>query len=133
MIKDDLKYLLDFAKNNNLMDKPFVEVYDKWLLEHKNINKSYIIHLFNRDDADLNLVSNDNIHWYFKVDDAHKYILECMTVGYRSDNKDECNFIDPTGGQLLRVGNWIDNKHQIDKITRSKNKGYCIITNNINK
>lgn len=87
------------------------------------------IHLYNRDEADLNLVSEDGIRWFFDVDDAHKYILEYMRAGYPPDNEDQYNFIDPVGGPFLRVGGYIDNQHQIEKITYVKNKGFCITTN----
>jgi len=73
------------------------------------------IRLFNRDGADLFLVSNpEGTFWHFDVDDDHMYILEYMRVGYTEDNK-TIDFIDPSGGPMVYVGSKFDN-YIVDRI-----------------
>ena len=50
------------------------------------------IKLYNRDGADLKLVSEDDKLWKFQVDDKHKYILEYCRVGYQKGDK-EIDFV----------------------------------------
>ena len=71
------------------------------------------IKLFNRDGADLYLVSEDENLWRFKVDDEHYYILEYMRYGIEKDGKTIC-MIDPSGGPYLTKGSKIGNDFVID-------------------
>lgn len=73
------------------------------------------IKLFNRDGANLNLISEDGILWTFNVDDKHKYILEYCRVGYKNDNT-EIEFIDPSGGPMLSCGQRLSKNYVIDSI-----------------
>ena len=45
------------------------------------------IKLYNRDGANLKLVSEDGNLWKFQVDDKHKYILEYCRIGYQNEDK----------------------------------------------
>ena len=74
-----------------------------------------ILKLYNRDGADLRLVSNqDQSEWHFEVDDEHDYVLNYMRVGYLEDNK-TIDFVDPSGGPMIYVGSRFDN-YVIDRI-----------------
>ena len=73
------------------------------------------IKLFNRDGADLKLVSEDGKLWKFQVDDKHKYILEYCRVGYQKGDK-EIDFVDPSGGPMLSCGQRISEDYVIDFI-----------------
>ena len=73
------------------------------------------IKLFNRDGANLNLISEDGTLWTFNVDEKHKYILEYCRVGYKNDNK-EIEFIDPSGGPMLSCGQRLSKNYVIDSI-----------------
>ena len=81
-------------------------------MNDKILNK---IKLFNRDGANLNLISEDGIFWTFNVDEKHKYILEYCRVGYKKDNK-EIEFIDPSGGPMLSCGQRLSKNYVIDSI-----------------
>ena len=84
------------------------------------------IKLYNRDYAKLYLVSEDNKNWKFEVDDEHKYIFEYMRVGYNED--ETINFIDPSGGPFISVGDNITDAKQVKSIRRVDYK-FCITTN----
>ena len=73
------------------------------------------IKLYNRDGADLKLVSEDDKLWKFQVDDKHKYILEYCRVGYQKGDK-EIDFVDPSGGPMLSCGQRISEDYVIDFI-----------------
>ena len=73
------------------------------------------IKLYNRDRADLKLVSEDGNLWKFQVDDKHKYILEYCRVGYQNEDK-EIEFVDPSGGPMLSCGQSISKDYVIDSI-----------------
>ena len=73
------------------------------------------IKLFNRDGADLYLENCDVNLWKLSVDDKYKYVLEYIRVGYETDNK-TINFIDPSGGPYLSVGQRIDGDYVIGAI-----------------
>lgn len=73
------------------------------------------IKLFNRDGANLNLISEDGILWTVNVDEKHKYILEYCRVGYKNDNT-EIEFIDPSGGPMLSCGQRLSKNYVIDSI-----------------
>ena len=71
------------------------------------------IKLFNRDGADLRLVSEDEKLWKFKVDKKHTYVLEYMRYGLEKDNKTIC-MMDPSGGPYLTIGSRIGKDFIID-------------------
>ena len=73
------------------------------------------IKLYNRDGADLKLVSEDGNLWKFQVDDKHKYVLEYCRVGYQNEDK-EIDFVDPSGGPMLSCGQSISKDYVIDSI-----------------
>ena len=73
------------------------------------------IKLFNRDGANLNLISEDGTLWAFNVDEKHKYIFEYCRVGYKNDNT-EIEFIDPSGGPMLSCGRRLSKNYVIDSI-----------------
>lgn len=87
------------------------------------------IKLFNRDGADLKMVSKDRKLWELKVDDAHKYILEYMRCGLMDDGK-TIDMIDPSGGPYLAIGNRLNDKYVIDAFIEMDSKLY-IHTNKI--
>ena len=71
------------------------------------------IKLFNRDGADLKLVSEDGKLWKFKVDKDHQYIFNYMRYGVMSDNK-TIEMIDPSGGPYLTIGSKLNDNYVID-------------------
>lgn len=73
------------------------------------------IKLYNRDGADLKLVSEDGNLWKFQVDDKHKYILKYCRVGYQNEDK-EIYFVDPSGGPMLSCDQTIGKDYVIDSI-----------------
>ena len=75
------------------------------------------IRLYNRDGADMFLVSNDENWWKFEIDKKHEYCLEYMRIGYGEENK-SIYMVDPSGGPYLEVGNRIGNnmEYTIDTI-----------------
>jgi len=73
------------------------------------------IKLFNRDGANLKLISEDGRLWKFDVDEKHKYILEYCRVGYQKGDK-EIDFIDPSGGPMLSCGQRLSKNYVIDFI-----------------
>ena len=73
------------------------------------------IKLYNRDGANLKLVSEDGNLWKFRVDDKHKYILEYCRIGYQNEDK-EIEFVDPSGGPMLSCGQTISKDYVIDSI-----------------
>ena len=80
------------------------------------------IKLYNRDGADLKLVSEDGKLWEFQVDKNHEYVLKYCRLGFKEDNK-TIDFIDPAGGPFLRVGEKIENYYAaIDSIIEVDNK-----------
>lgn len=86
------------------------------------------INLFNRDKANLNLVSEDGKIWAFEVDKPHEFVLEYMRVGYR-ENKESIEFIDPSGGPFISVGNKLSDNLVVKEIVwNDKTPGFNIIT-----
>ena len=81
------------------------------------------IPLFNRDGANLQLVSEDNHIWHFQVDKEHQWVLEYIRVGY-DDNKN-ITFIDPAGGPYLSKGDKITENTIIDHF--SLEEGHIVI------
>ena len=79
------------------------------------------IKLYNRDGANLKLVSEDGNLWKFQVDDKHKYILEYCRVGYQNEDK-EIEFVDPSGGPMLSCGQTISKDYVIDSIINVDNQ-----------
>lgn len=73
------------------------------------------IKLYNRDGADLYLENCDVNLWKLSVDDKHKYVLGYIRVGYENDNK-TINFIDPSGGPYLSVGQRVNKDYVISSI-----------------
>lgn len=71
------------------------------------------IKLFNRDGADLKLVSEDEKLWKFKVDKEHQYIFNYMRYGVMPDNK-TIEMIDPSGGPYLTIGSKLNDNYVID-------------------
>ena len=69
------------------------------------------IKLFNRDGANLKLISEDGRLWKFNVDEKHKYILEYCRLGYKDDK--EIDFIDPSGGPMLSCGQRLSKNYVI--------------------
>jgi hypothetical protein len=87
------------------------------------------IKLYNRDGADLRLVSDDELLWRFKVDKEHLYVLEYIRVGYMEDNK-TIDMIDPSGGPYLSIGTKLNEKYIIDAFVDIDNE-LMIHTNSI--
>ena len=85
------------------------------------------IKLFNRDGADLRLVSEAENLWKFKVDKKHEYVLEYMRYGIEKDNK-TISMIDPSGGPYLTIGSKIGNDYIIDAFVEVDNE--CMIHTN---
>ena len=79
------------------------------------------IKLYNRDGADLKLVSEDGNLWKFQVDDKHKYVLEYCRVGYQNEDK-EIEFVDPSGGPMLSCDQTISKDYVIDSIINVDNQ-----------
>ena len=79
------------------------------------------IKLYNRDGANLKLVSEDGNLWKFQVDDKHKYVLEYCRVGYQNEDK-EIEFVDPSGGPMLLCGQTISKDYVIDSIINVDNQ-----------
>ncbi len=71
------------------------------------------IKLFNRDGANLRLVSEDEKLWQFKVDKEHQYIFDYIRYGFMEDNK-TIEMIDPSGGPYLTIGTKLNNDYIID-------------------
>ena len=70
------------------------------------------IKLYNRD------VFKDT---YLLTVDKNKYILEYMRVGKKQTNN-SIEFIDPSGGPMISVGQQIDSEHTISNITEATSK-----------
>ena len=85
------------------------------------------IKLFNRDGADLRLVSEDGLLWRFKVDAEHKYVLEYMRYGFEKDNR-TIYMIDPSGGPYMTIGTKIGQDFVIDAFVELD--GECLIHTN---
>lgn len=85
------------------------------------------IKLFNRDGADLRLVSEDGLLWKFKIDTEHKYVLEYMCYGLEDDNRTIC-MIDPSGGPYLTIGTKIGQDYVIDAFVELDDE--CLIHTN---
>ena len=98
----------EFLKNNHPC-----ELDNKELNNFNTNDEISEIKLFNRDGADLRLVSEDGLLWRFKVDIEHKYILEYMRYGLEKDNRTIC-MIDPSGGPYLTIGSKIGQDFVID-------------------
>ena len=71
------------------------------------------IKLFNRDGANLRLVSEDEKLWQFKVDLKHQYIFDHMRYELAEDNK-TIQMLDPSGGPYLTIGTKLNNDYVID-------------------
>ena len=64
-----------------------------------------ILNLYNRDGADLRLVSNeDQSEWHLEVDKEHDYVLEYIRYGINDKDNSIIDFIDPSGGPFLFPG-----------------------------
>ena len=86
-----------------------------------------VIKLYNRDGADLRLISEDEKLWKFKVDKKHAYIFEYMRYGLEKDNK-TINMMDPSGGPYLTIGSRIGKDFIIDAFLEVD--GECLIHTN---
>ena len=84
------------------------------------------IKLYNRDGANLRLVSEEGKAWKFDVDEKHQYVLEYCRIGFKEGDK-EIEFVDPSGGPFLSVGQRLDKTHVIESII-STNNGIVINT-----
>lgn len=84
------------------------------------------IKLFNRDGANLRLVSEDGILWKFNVDKEHEYVLEYMRCGFENANK-TIIMIDPSGGPYLSKGQRLSKDYIIDAFVEIDGK-YMIRT-----
>lgn len=84
------------------------------------------IKLFNRDGADLRLVSEDGILWKFNVDKEHEYVLEYMRCGFENDSK-TIIMMDPSGGPYLSKGQRLSKDYIIDAFVKIDGK-YMIRT-----
>lgn len=114
----------EFLKNNHTCELDNCKSND--LNVNNKINE---IKLFNRDGADLRLVSEDEQLWQFQVDDKHKYVLEYMRMGLESDNK-TINMMDPSGGPYLTIGSKIGKDFVIDAFVELDGE-YLIHTNHL--
>ncbi len=85
------------------------------------------IKLFNRDGADLRLVSEDEKLWKFKVDIKHKYVIEHIRFGLENDNK-TIYMMDPSGGPYLTIGSRVGKDFIIDAFLEVD--GECMIHTN---
>ena len=76
------------------------------------------INLYNRDGASLKMVSENGEDWHLEVDEKHEYILQYMRVGFAgSDPEDKTiEFIDPSGGPMISVGDKLDMTRYIKAI-----------------
>ena len=82
------------------------------------------IKLYNRDGANLKLVSEDGKAWKFDVDEKHQYVLEYCRMGMFDENDKEhigYEMVDPSGGPYLSVGQRLDKMHVIESIISTKN------------
>jgi len=84
----------------------------------------YEIKLYNRDGANLRLLSDDNHTWTFDVDEKHKYVLNHCRVSPLSENDmNNFAFIDPSGGPFLQINYKIeDTDYVIESICDKDNK-----------
>ena len=114
----------EFLKNNHPC-----ELDNKELNNFNVKNEIQEIKLFNRDGANLRLVSEDGLLWKFKVDVKHKYIFEFMRYGLEEDNR-TINMIDPSGGPYLTIGSKIGKDYIIDAFLEVDGE-YMIHTNRI--
>ena len=112
----------EFLKNNHPC-----ELDNKELNNFNTNGKILEIKLFNRDGADLRLISEDGLLWKFKVDIEHKYILEYMRYGLEKDNRTIC-MIDPSGGPYMTIGTKIGQDFVIDAFVELD--GECLIHTN---
>lgn len=112
----------EFLKNNHPC-----ELDNKELNNFNVKNEIQEIKLFNRDGANLRLVSEDGLLWKFKVDTEHKYVLEYMRYGLENDNKTIC-MIDPSGGPYMTIGAKLNEKYVIDAFVEID--GECMIHTN---
>ena len=112
----------EFLKNNHPC-----ELDNKELNNFNTNDEISEIKLFNRDGADLRLVSEDGLLWKFKVDIKHKYVLEYMRYGLEKDNRTIC-MIDPSGGPYLTIGSKIGQDFVIDAFVELD--GECLIHTN---
>jgi hypothetical protein len=112
----------EFLKNNHPC-----ELDNKELNNFNTTDEIQEIKLFNRDGADLRLVSEDGLLWRLKVDIEHKYILEYMRYGLEKDNRTIC-MIDPSGGPYMTIGTKIGQDFVIDAFVELD--GECLIHTN---
>ena len=101
----------EFLKNN------YPSELDNKKLNNFNVSEKISeIKLFNRDNGNLKLISEDGKTWKFNVDEKHKYILEFMRYGLDDDNE-TINMVDPSGGPYLTIGSKIGNDLIINSFT----------------
>lgn len=112
----------EFLKNNHPS-----ELDNKELNNFNTKDEIPEIKLFNRDGANLRLVSEDGLLWRFKVDNEHKYVLEYMRYGLEKDNRTIC-MIDPSGGPYMTIGTKIGQDFVIDAFVELD--GECLIHTN---
>lgn len=81
-----------------------------------------ILNLYNRDGADLRLVSNeDQSEWHLEVDKEHDYVLEYLRYGYsEAGGNTIIDFIDPSGGPYLYPGYEINDYKIIEIVSPNK-------------
>ncbi len=97
----------EFLKNNHPCEL------DNKLNSFNTSEEIHEIKLFNRDGADLKLISEDEKLWKFTVDDKHNYVLQYIRIGFELDNKTIC-MVDPSGGPCLTIGTKIGTNFIID-------------------
>ena len=73
------------------------------------------IKLYNRDGAELYLVESTDKTWHFEVDKDHDYVIKYISCGRNKENNNVIEFIDPSGGPLLVLGDKIG-KYKIHNI-----------------
>ena len=67
-----------------------------------------VINLYNRYDSAIYLERLHDNDWILKAKDPDD--LNYMRIGFTDDSHEVINFIDPSGGPFMAVGNQIDNK-----------------------
>ena len=91
------------------------------------MENNFKIHLYNRDGANLKLVSEDGELWTFDVDERHQYILDYCRVGFEQNDPNKYVMIDPSGVPYLEIGQRLDKTHVINEIVKL-DKGFGIKT-----
>lgn len=82
----------------------------------------------------IDLPNRDGMKVWLEKVEGEKYLLKIekdypIQVTYSSNNKEDISAVDPSGGPMIYVGCFVDDKNYVKKIEWIKGEGFIITLN----